>query len=541
MFGLSFPNVEVIVKCEQAVEPGETEPNRVSASTSPAALVNDRLIFDFDGPMDVCAISVYPRGLDTYRSVQAGQNPRYRLAAILAHELYHCVQFNYMIDINVAARWPPWLTEGSAAWAGRKYAYGTTGTSYSSPLPGLPERDVPWDEYLGEPEDRVQVQQKSLFSRSYDSVGFFAHIENVGANPWTVIPSMLLRLHGPQDFNELALSTAVALGGADFLQRWATGLTRMAELGPMWDTTGPGITDYRPVLPAFDLDSPQRLFTGPATVSRSIVRLGDIEDRVLLAGGADSVGSFSWRDRSGNSVDEVITPNIGVTLDGFYQRAYCLDPVGCVCRGGAPLSNIGIPLSQAPTTEPVDLVLAFTGGVAQGVMSLASRPVDELCGPSEPQDGGDLNFTVCDTWMSPAEFSEIFRAALRERPTGGGSSDHHSCNWILWEEVGTGSRVGDISILAGWSRRPPDDSLFANCAQVALPGTTRQGCVVVNDESLFQAIVLVEVRGLRNGADLFLEVGAWWKGESADEKAERVASVRRGALEVAARLAERLP
>ncbi len=84
-----------------------------------------------------------------------------------------------------------------------------------------------WDSYL----TRLDI---SLFARSYDAIGFYAHMTNSGENTWHLLDPMLK-----------AGSSAAAYGVAADKQvrlTWASSLARQDSFGQGWQTRGPGIT-----------------------------------------------------------------------------------------------------------------------------------------------------------------------------------------------------------------------------------------------------------------------------------------------------------
>ena len=129
----------------------------------------------------------------------------------MAHEVFHCFQAMDYPTIPAFGRAPSWLIEGSAEWVGDTIE---------------PVEDGWWDKYLTELEI-------SLFARSYDALGFFAHMAESGLDPWHLLGPML----------KASGNTAAYDLGVDgtFRLTWASSLARQPRLGHGWDTTGPGI------------------------------------------------------------------------------------------------------------------------------------------------------------------------------------------------------------------------------------------------------------------------------------------------------------
>lgn len=137
------------------------------------------------------------------------------LRGILAHELMHCFQFQYL---GVAAyEMPDWILEGAPAWVGEDIAGGTSiSTSW-------------WTKYLTTPE-------RSLYSRSYDAIGFYAHLDEIGIDPWTRFTAIY------DGFSFEPAWEAAGASSGSFLESWPSSTLRRTDIGRAWDATGPGIT-----------------------------------------------------------------------------------------------------------------------------------------------------------------------------------------------------------------------------------------------------------------------------------------------------------
>jgi hypothetical protein len=96
------------------------------------------------------------------------------LAATVAHEVFHVIETQLMGSLANASRLQhqgAWLVEGAAEWAG-------------ADLAGEDSHTRKWrSEYFRHP-GRV------LFARSYDAIGFYDHMQQVGISPWTRLRAM---------------------------------------------------------------------------------------------------------------------------------------------------------------------------------------------------------------------------------------------------------------------------------------------------------------------------------------------------------------
>jgi len=136
----------------------------------------------------------------------------------LIHETFHCFEAMDFPTVSAFLAAPDWLIEGEAEWVGATLA--------------PTELDV-WNAYL-------TGLSTSLFARSYDAIGFYAHMTNSGENTWHLLDPML-RAGGSAAAYSVAANKEVRL-------TWASSLARQPGLGKGWDTTGPGITSatYHP-------------------------------------------------------------------------------------------------------------------------------------------------------------------------------------------------------------------------------------------------------------------------------------------------------
>ena len=134
---------------------------------------------------------------------------------IMAHEVFHCFEAMDYPTIAAFGSAPDWLVEGAAEWVGDTLE---------------PAPDDWWIDYLTD----LKVP---LFSRSYDAIGFYAHLTESGEDTWHLLDHMF----------EAGSSAAAYKLVADHTVRltWASSLARRSSFGAGWNTTGPGIVSYR--------------------------------------------------------------------------------------------------------------------------------------------------------------------------------------------------------------------------------------------------------------------------------------------------------
>lgn len=282
-----------------------------------------------------CQISIYE---------QAAEQSGLQLTVLMTHETFHCFQqaMHRTREIHEAA--PDWITEGQATWVG---------LDLGGPSPNYQRF---WDRYLLQP-------WLSLNARAYDAVGFYAHLEETGTDPWTVLRPML-----EAGTNSLAAYLAAGADSEAFVDSWASGVIRLGGAGTAWNTTGPGITQsaYSPVVhdvgdgSVFPLSQP--FFSNDVdiyTINTDMVQI-EIDGHARLRDGA---------------IDQ---PIHGTAL-------FCVEGVDCtkVCPGEAP--------PQIDGTIGRQITLAESGGHEGliGVLRGIKLDVDSCSPPpsTEPTDG----------------------------------------------------------------------------------------------------------------------------------------------------------
>src|ERR1700722_7198656 len=94
--------------------------------------------------------------------------------ALMVHEVFHCFEAQLAGPIgNFYRPGESWLIEGAAEWVASDIVGQDT------------EARDQWQTYLATPT-------RSLFSRTYDAIGFFGHLyPSEGVSPWSALPAML--------------------------------------------------------------------------------------------------------------------------------------------------------------------------------------------------------------------------------------------------------------------------------------------------------------------------------------------------------------
>jgi hypothetical protein len=116
---------------------------------------------------------------------------------------------------------PAWTLEATAEWA----ALASTNPAFNSQFPNADSRWI--NVYLNSP-------QTALFTRTYDAVVFWGHVQDIYGDLWTRVKTVLT-----SGSNSNTLFNAAGGNGDRFLSTWASSLADGAGGGPAWHLTSP--------------------------------------------------------------------------------------------------------------------------------------------------------------------------------------------------------------------------------------------------------------------------------------------------------------
>ncbi len=265
--------------------------------------------------------------------------------ATMAHELFHCFQFDWENQHGGLVDLPAWIKEGQAEWVGE-----TVGGP-SSQGSGW------WGTYLNTPNT-------PLWARGYDAIGFYQHLEEEQIDPWSIFDAMLAAATtaSPGQADSDAYKAALATQDA-FQDTWASGLFRDASLGDAWNATSPW--------PVNKSAPPQKLSVGDGSVNS------------LSAG---QVLNQDWAATSSADVVEIDGTGhvrLFTTPDGnetdTAQRWLCTRAGGCDCPSGEVYAG-----PDLETVTPA-FDLALTGGLAGASATVRGHALQEFCKPLPSQ------------------------------------------------------------------------------------------------------------------------------------------------------------
>ena len=218
---------------------------------------------------------------------------------LIAHEVFHCYQYDYGGDLRGHWVTPDWIAEGSAEWAAAQVA-GVDDTVFYH-----------FESWLR--------NGFSLFNLRYFAVGFFYVMETMGADPWTVSLQMQGKSNGDAiaetglDPVELARLMATSqphrtMSGIDVSSKW--------NFGP-GDTPAAYLLVPRRVSPdaAFGFTRPRGSFGRSPSFNIHFID-GDIVDVTA----SSPVGALEFYGQ-----EDFIQWN------GSFTQSFCIKPEGCDC------------------------------------------------------------------------------------------------------------------------------------------------------------------------------------------------------------------
>lgn len=274
----------------------------------------------------------------------------YEKEEILAHEVFHCFEKEIAPDNGEEN---DWISEGLARWVDLTLF----------PATHLQVALASLTNYYASPG-------KSLFSRRYDSVGFWAHVQDVYGDLWERIPAIVRAgIHGQ---NQAAFDAAVS-DEASFLSSWGSSAFDLAGEDTNWLMSSPFPGRQWPEgsasVPApEDVDGTSHFELRPySTAQLKIVPRADKPLIEIHLG--EAYGRFGVEQ---NYVDEAIGDKL------FCSAA---NPAECACppgdEGAVP------PLTPLPSNPLLGLAAGRLGGGAS-IRYLAPQD-SSYCKPKEPK------------------------------------------------------------------------------------------------------------------------------------------------------------
>ncbi len=256
------------------------------------------------------------------------------LRSFLIHEVTHC-----FLDDKFGAAYdtmPAWYVEGVPTWTMSVLGVGNDRLSSK------------WTGYLDTPT-------KPLTQRSYDAVGFFAHLAETGTDPWRIIDPVgtaLLSGGSPAGF-------AAAGVTPDFLSSWGSGYVQGRYPGKAWTSSGPNLPPYQPALPGGRFGNGATLnLTSPAFAAAA--EQVDVDATVVLVNpGPGTAGRISIGGGADSTVD---TGNLFCTM------------AQCGCPDGS--AGAGTTFTHLASGQEY---VGFSAGAKAGALSLVGMSLPDYC------------------------------------------------------------------------------------------------------------------------------------------------------------------
>jgi hypothetical protein len=296
-----------------------------------------------------CAIHINPTFI-------AGKPTPAVIHSVLIHEMTHC--FYFQLLGAAAYELPQWFNDGSATWA-----------QYTLEPGGSDDYTLqPWEDYLGSPGT-------SLYARTYDAVGFFAHLAETSSasKVWEALVPManaMKRSSSRTGCPSIAVCNAgwtAADVSTAFLDSWGSSFTEGTYPGTAWSSSGPGlpVEDPAPALGhSAALADGQTVTVSTAATSASIKGLDVTAEVVQISGNA--YGHIS------------LGHGATATLAAAASATYCTAGEACTCPANTPkYGTVFTPMSAG--TE----YIGATGGLSAAHVSVKGMSLASFCKPPD--------------------------------------------------------------------------------------------------------------------------------------------------------------
>lgn len=264
------------------------------------------------------------------------------LRGVVAHEVFHCFQYDMLDTMAAVTALPEWVKEGSAAWVGETVSGGTAVS------------DSWWFHWLTNP-------RRGLTERTYDAIGMYALVDAVGGDVWGRLHAVVT---GSDRLAELLGADTEAVLG-----RWGASVAREPGWGSDWDSTGPGITSARVEPEPFVV---QAMDAGFRT-ERGVVAAGGAARQYWFPADGEILSIVV----SGLSARLHLAGGTDLLLPADRQVDFCLRAGGCECPDG------GEPLGELLEAEEGDATLGVAALAAGGSVSIGLQSVEAFCTESE--------------------------------------------------------------------------------------------------------------------------------------------------------------
>jgi hypothetical protein len=285
------------------------------------------------GPITVCTIHVNPSAATQL----AGDAAR---RATLIHELAHCFLYDRFGGAYLSL--PNWYVEGAPTWV-------------ESVLGGVELDATDWGNYLVRP-------QVPLYRRSYDAVGFYAHLAQTGTDPWRRIDRIGAALIATSGAGRNRAGWDAAGVTSAFLDSWGPSFAKGAYPGKQWNIVGPGIPDIMSPIPARALGNGATVTVEAPAAAAGLVEIRPTAEVLEVAPAASATGRFA------------VGVGVDMSLEEAAAVAFCAKPGGCECPEGTEGSGTTFTtLAGGPN------YLGVTGGHQAASVAVVGSSLTEFC------------------------------------------------------------------------------------------------------------------------------------------------------------------
>lgn len=295
--------------------------------------------------MTKCVIQINTRG----QQIEDSEDQ----TALMAHELFHCFQYELAprVGDNFSVR--PWIAEGGAAWVGEDFTITDLGSTLGQQF---------WVPWLKEPD-------QILFRRDYPAIGWYAHLARNGADPWKFLDDMYLTaLRTRSSFD--AYEVAMRLGGDAAIDAWGPSYFRDDAAGAAWTMAGKGLpTNIKTPIPEGSIESGDEVVMTVFPVTAWAVKV-DIQASVFAIVGPSARGQIRFSDGTSRTLSQAL------------GQAFCTRPEGCTCPDGS--AGAAFAFQSAPKGVAY---VGFTGHTDGLDIDLVGMSAETTC----EKDPGDLH------------------------------------------------------------------------------------------------------------------------------------------------------
>lgn len=286
---------------------------------------------------------------------------------VLIHEVFHCYEHQIDPDMATPDNRPnehEWIIEGLARWVDLTF-YPATPIAYAFEAIST---------YIPTPAT-------ALFTRKYDAVGFWGHLQDVTGTLWTHIPAILRA--GASFHDQTAFNTAIGSDETNILDSWGSSMLNISGAPAPWRADSPlsgGLGSSYPPGTARKVSANAGVVLKPYTTAQLEIEPNALEPLIEIHLGPGVFGRFGVHENYTNAA-----------LKGkvFCAGTGCSSPAAN-CGGGA--RSTLPPLTRLPSEPMLGLATALSGGAAD--VSYFAAQNSSFCPESKGTPGGGTTGTT---------------------------------------------------------------------------------------------------------------------------------------------------